>query len=408
MADDPIRVLHFADIHIGMENFGRIDPVSGVNQRVRDFVLRLKDIVDYAIEHDADVVVFAGDAFKTRDPNPTYLREFARQIMRLSAAKIYTVLLVGNHDMPPMDKRANSVDVFRTLEVPFVIVGSTEKLHTLQTKRGALQIATVPWPQRSRLLQFDDELRGLSVEELDRELERLVESEFQRLADEVDVSLPAVLTGHFTVNGAVYGSERNVMIGRDAIVSKAALSSSAWDYVALGHIHKHQDVNAGNNPPMVYSGSLERIDFGEERDAKGFCWIELARGKTRWQFVSLPVRRFLTIDIDVCGESEPMENILAAIEQRECADAVVRLRIKHDQEQQPKITRKDIERALADAQYVAGISFDVARESRTRIGITNTEAKTPLELLEAYLVSKNVDYAHAQQLLTTAREIIQN
>ena len=86
---DPIRVLHFADIHIGMENFGRIDPATGVNQRVLDFIIRLEEIVNYALEHEADLVIFAGDAFKTRDPNTTYQREFARQIMRLSRANVH-------------------------------------------------------------------------------------------------------------------------------------------------------------------------------------------------------------------------------------------------------------------------------------------------------------------------------
>src|SRR5450759_1604640 len=126
---EPIRMLHFADIHIGMENFGQIDPATGVNQRVLDFVRRMSDIVDYAIEHAADIVLFSGDAFKTRDPNPTYQREFARQIMRLTRENIPTVLLVGNHDMPLMEKRASSVDIFRTLDVPNVIVGHKEELH---------------------------------------------------------------------------------------------------------------------------------------------------------------------------------------------------------------------------------------------------------------------------------------
>ena len=66
----PIKLLHTADIHIGMENYGRIDPATGINARVMDFLRRLSDIGDYAIEQGVDVFVFAGDAYKTRDPNP--------------------------------------------------------------------------------------------------------------------------------------------------------------------------------------------------------------------------------------------------------------------------------------------------------------------------------------------------
>ena len=94
----PIRLLHIADIHIGMENYGRTDPQTGLNQRVMDFLRRLTDAVDYTLDHEIDVVIFAGDAYKTRDPNPTYQREFARRMKRIADAGIPVVMLVGNHD----------------------------------------------------------------------------------------------------------------------------------------------------------------------------------------------------------------------------------------------------------------------------------------------------------------------
>ncbi len=62
-----IRLLHFADLHIGMENYGKLDPVLGISSRVRDFLDRLDEVKQYAREHGADLVVFAGDAYKTCD-----------------------------------------------------------------------------------------------------------------------------------------------------------------------------------------------------------------------------------------------------------------------------------------------------------------------------------------------------
>ncbi len=406
---EAIRVLHFADLHIGMENYGQIDPKTGVNERVLDFIKRLKEIVDYALENDADLVIFAGDAFKTRDPNPTYMREFGRQIMRLSRANVPMVALVGNHDMPLMDKRANSLDVFRTLDVPNVIVGSREQLHRIQTKRGVVQVATVPWPLRSRLIQLDEDgnYRRMNVEQLDRELEKLVEEEIQRLAKEADPTLPLILTGHFTVSGATFGSERGVMVGRDAVISIAALSHPNIDYVALGHIHKHQSLNAEQKPPIVYAGSLERIDFGEEREHKGFCWINLQRGNTSWQFMPVKVRRFLTIDVDATADGEsPTEAVLRAIERHDVADAVVRVRVKLNGPQEIHFKPKDVENALSAAKFVAGIARDVQRDNRTRIGIANPEAKSPIELLDAYFISKNIAQDRANELLQLAKEVL--
>ena len=403
----PIRLLHFADLHIGMENFGQLDPETGVNQRVLDFIQRLRDIVDTALEREADLVIFAGDAFKTRDPNPTYQRELARQVMRLAKAGVPIVLLVGNHDIPVIANRASSVDIFRTLEVPNVIVGRKEELHRIQTRRGVIQVGTAPWPQRARLLQMD-ESRNLNAEQLDQLLATTVADELQHLAAQVDPGLPAVLTGHFTVSGARFGSERSVMIGQDVVINLSALNLPAWDYVALGHIHKHQDLNPGNYPSVVYSGSLERIDFGEEFEPKGFCWVNVLRGETTWEFVSVPARRFITIDADATQDGEtPTEAVLRAIERHDVQDAVVRARVTLLQSQDALFKPRDIERAVRErgARFFVGIQKQIQREIRSRIGVRNPESLTPSQLLERFLISKGTPQDRAESLMALANQI---
>jgi DNA repair protein SbcD/Mre11 len=404
---EPIRVLHFADIHIGMENYGRIDPTTGINQRVVDFVNRLREIVDYAIANEADLVIFAGDAFKTRDPNSTYQREFARQVMRLSRAEIPTVLLVGNHDMPLNDKRATSVDIFSTLDVPNVFVGRSEQIFKIETKRGPIQVATVPWPQRSRMVQLEEH-RGLSIEQLDAELEKFVADELKRLAAEADPALPAILTGHFSVSGATFGSERQVMIGRDAVIKLSELAVPAWDYVALGHIHKHQSVNDTSYPAIVYSGSLERIDFGEEIEAKGFCWVEVKRGETKWNFVPMNVRRFLSISADATEDGDtPTEAALRAIERHDVTDCIVRVRVKLLQSQEALFKPRDVEAALENCYLIAGIGKDVQRDARSRLGLDNAESLPPDELLRKYFLSKNLPPDRVDELGRLAAEIME-
>ncbi|MGQ9815087.1 MAG: metallophosphoesterase family protein [Candidatus Roseilinea sp.] len=403
----PIRLLHFADLHIGMENFGQIDPETGVNQRVLDFIQRLRDIVNTALEREADLVIFAGDAFKTRDPNPTYQRELAREVMRLTRAGVPIVLLVGNHDIPILANRASSVDIFRTLEVPNVIVGRKEELHRIQTRRGMIQVGTAPWPQRARLLQAAEN-RGLNAQQLDQLLAATVADELQRLAAQVDPSLPAVLAGHFTVSGARFGSERSVMIGQDVVINLSALNLPAWDYVAMGHIHQHQDLNPGNYPSVVYSGSLERIDFGEEYDPKGFCWVNVLRGETTWEFVSVPARRFVTIKADATGNGDtPTEAVLRAIERHDVQDAVVRARVTLLQTQDAVFRPADIERAVRErgARFFVGVEKQIQREIRSRIGVRNPESLTPAELLERFLISKGTPRDRAESLMALANQI---
>ncbi len=401
---EKIRLLHFADLHIGMENYGRLDPATGVNRRVLDFVQRLDEVIDYGLEHDVDLVIFAGDAYKTRSPNPTHQRAFARRIKRLTDAGVEVVLLVGNHDLPTMTQKASSIDIFRTLDVPNVVVGRAEDVHIIQTRRGPVQVATVPYPVRQRLLAHDD-YRSLSIAELDSRLEEIITGNIHGLAAQIDPDLPAVLTAHLSVSGATYGSERSVMIGRDAVVLRSVLTDPAWDYVALGHIHRHQSLNPDGSPPVVYSGSLERIDFGEEGQPKGFCWVELARGETSWKFVEVAARPFVTVRADLRGTDDPLASLRRAVGGHDLKDAVVRVILHLRSDQEKLIRDHDVRALLAEAAFVGSINREVERESRVRLGGLSPEEMTSSQLLERYLDARGTQEERKKELLARAAEI---
>ena len=387
-----------------MENYGRLDPATGVNGRVLDFLHRFDQVIDYGLEHEVDLVIFAGDAFKTRNPTPTYQRAFARRVKRLADAEVPVVLLVGNHDLPAMVQRASSVDIFRTLDVPNVVVGRDERVHLVETRHGPVQVATAPYPVRQRLLSHD-EYRGLSIEQLDAALREVVVETIDALARKLDPDVPAVLAAHVSVAGATFGSERSVMIGRDAVVPKSALAGPAWDYVALGHIHKHQSLDDGEHPPIVYAGSLERIDFGEEGQPKGFCWVELARGETTWEFVEVGARRFVTVRADVREALNPLMALEQVVAGNDLRDAVVRLVLRLRADQESVVRDRDVRALLDDAYFIGGINREVERETRARLGSLAPEEMTDRELLAKYLETKSVDPDRIKQLLEHAERI---
>jgi exonuclease SbcD len=223
--------------------------------------------------------------------------------------------------------------------------------------------------------------------------------------------LPAVLTGHFSVQEASQGSERNIMIGRDVAVARSVLADPAWDYVALGHIHKHQSLNGDAHPPVIYSGSIERIDFGEEREPKGWVVATVERGRADWQYIThykQPARPFVTIAVDVRSEEgDPTPAVLAAIDQRNLADAVVRVSLRLRAEQETLLQEREVLRALHGAAYfVAGIGKDVERADRQRLGAVSVESLAPLELLARYFEVKSTPAARAQRLLQMAEEVM--
>ncbi len=111
--------------------------------------------------------------------------------------------------------------------------------------------------------------------------------------EKADPSLPIVLTAHASVEGAKYGSEQTVMLGSDLVLPGSLVRDPRLDYAALGHIHKSQNLNENAHPPVVYPGSIERIDFGEAGDDKYFVIAEVTRGRTDIQWRKLDVRPFI-------------------------------------------------------------------------------------------------------------------
>jgi exonuclease SbcD len=402
---EPIRVVHFADVHVGMENYGRLDPASGTSSRVRDFLDRLDEVVDYAIAHDGDLAVFAGDAFKSRDPEPTQQREFAARIKRLADA-MPTLLLVGNHDMPGMAAKASSVDIFGALEVPGVIVGDKADWRVVSTKRGDVFLAWIPYPMRNRLLAREGS-QGKTIDELDEALRQAVADVMASHAQEARLhEMPRLLVGHLSVAEARLGSERTILIGRDVGLATSSFADPSWDYVALGHIHRHQDLHPGGPPSVVYSGSLERIDFGEEGESKGFCWVELARGATHWQFVPVAARPFRTIRVDARHADDPTGAVMEAVRGAGADGAVVRVQVQVRSDQEALLREREIQAELADASSV-NVAREVESAARIRLGDAAPEALSPLQLVERYFVDQGAETARVAALVERAAEIIQ-
>lgn len=399
-----IRLLHFADLHLGVENYGRIDPATGLSTRLMDFLRSYDQVVDYAVENDISLVVFSGDAYKTRDPSPTYQREFARRIRRLSTAGIPTVLVAGNHDTPSAVGRAITVEIFATLEVENVHVAKKPEVISIETKDGPVQVVALPWVIRSALLARD-EYKNKNLEEINQLILGKVVNIFEGddgLIDQLDRTVPIILAAHATVQGAVYGSERSVMLGQEVILPPSLARNPAFDYVALGHIHKHQVLY--EQPPVIYSGSIERIDFGEEREDKGFVVAEVERGRTTWQFVKTDARAFVTIEVDVQGD-DPTAEILEAIAARNIETAVVRIIIHTPAEKEPLINEGEIRRALAGAFHIAAIVKDVERKVRLRLGDQPIEEMTPHQMLERYFQVKQTPPKRTKLLLEHAEDI---
>lgn len=399
-----IKVLHLSDIHLGSITHGKVNPQTGLNTRLEDFVSALTICIDRAINEPADIVLFGGDAFPDATPPPLVQQAFANQFRRLADAGIPTVLLVGNHDQHSQGIGGASLAIYRSLAVPNFTVGDTIATHRIATNAGDIQIITLPWITRSTLLT-KSETEGFSMSEVSQflidRLQVVLEGEIRQL----DSKLPTILLAHVMVDTATYGAERFLAAGKGFTIPLSMLTREAFDYVALGHVHRHQIL--ATQPLVVYPGSIERVDFGEENESKGYCWLEVEKGNVRFEFCPIPTRTFRTIEVDVTQSEDPLGKLLKAILKGKIDNAIARLIYKIRAEQLSLIDDRILHEAMENAHNYSLIPEVVSQNPRTRLpDLSTAEALDPMTALKTYLSTREDLKNLESEMLNAAQELL--
>jgi DNA repair protein SbcD/Mre11 len=327
-------------------------------------------------------------------------------------AQIPMVLLVGNHDQHAQGQGGASLSIYRSLGVPGVIVGDTIATHQISTRSGEIQILTLPWINRSTLLTREG-TENMSVPEVNQlllsKLQPALEGEIRGL----NPDLPTIVLAHLMADNATLGAEKLLAVGRGFTIPLAFLTRSCFDYVALGHVHRHQNLNKTNDPAVVYPGSIERVDFSEEKEDKGYVLVTILPTSagvknfdTNWEFCPLPVRRFCTIKIDVADKPHPQAAIIAAISQVEITDAVVRLIYQLNSEQVDLIRLTTIHEALSAAHHYTIQPELISQLSQPRLPELGCSVGDPMVALSTYLDNRPDLKGIAAAMLDAASELL--
>ncbi|MFS8802940.1 exonuclease subunit SbcD, partial [Synechococcus sp. R60.2] len=378
-----VRLLHLSDIHLGSGlAYGHINPATGLNTRLEDFVASLRLCIDHALNQAVDLVLFGGDAFPDATPPPLHQELFAQQFRRLADAGIPTVLLVGNHDQYGQGQGGNSLAIYRALGVSGFIVGDRLETHRIETRGGPVQVTTLPWLSRSALLAQQESLAlegEILAHQLLQRLRLALEGEIRTLQP----GIPAILLAHVMVETARYGAERHLSVGRGFTVPLSLLARPAYQYVALGHVHRHQVLC--RDPLMLYPGSIERVDFGEEKEEKGCVLVEVTPTGASYEFLPLPTRTFHTIRLDLSADppQQVQSKLLAAIAKAPVAGSILRLIYRIRPDQLECIDERALHNALAPA-FSYTIAPEVVSPSRIRLPGWDPSRLEPLTALEQY------------------------
>jgi exonuclease SbcD len=319
-----MRVAAFADCHIGAYG-SKIDAETALNARLIDCVNSLRFVVDDAKRRGAELLLFAGDMFRspTAKPTPTEL-VFAARAMR---GPLPIIAIDGNHDVP---RSIGEVTALAPLGNSAWLEMVAPHFEVRRVGEQDIQLAYLPWPNRSALAATLPDYQRLSPADADRLIAAHLESILRGLAAQVDPSMPSILLAHISIDSAEVGAERQIMAGKDITIPLSAIPQE-FTFAVLGHVHKPQDFAAQGRPNVFYCGSTERINFGEEGEDKSYVLLDTDAGT--WERVPIPCRRYKTFHAH-------MEEGLGVRDTNdfdfdECKDAIVRMRITRPETVKP-------------------------------------------------------------------------
>ncbi len=407
-----VRFIHTADLHFGMENYGHIDPKTGIHTRLLDFHRALSHCIDRAIAEQVDLFIFAGDAYKTAHPSPTQQRLLMGLLLKLFHAKIPVIILIGNHDMAISFGKAHALEVFNQLPVSGFHVISRPTSMQISTKQGPVSIVGIPWPSRATVnLNQSITARAEDISEL---ISTTLADYIAQTAQELDPTLPAILVGHLTVSSGIFsGSEKRALYGSDPLFLPSQLALFPFDYVALGHLHRYQNLNSSGYPAVVYSGSIERIDFGERKEDKGFCLVDIpAKGKAYHQFIPIPIRPFIQISGSLPATTNSLSAddhttyMLERIAAQNITDAVVKIIYTIPEGIRDTVDKGALHAACKSAHHVAAIMpIKQAAARRTRVDHLSIDMSFDA-LLNAYFAAKPEYQQHKERIIARAQALL--
>ncbi|MFB0563388.1 MAG: exonuclease SbcCD subunit D [Candidatus Lokiarchaeia archaeon] len=418
-----MRIIHLGDTHYGINRHSRMDPETSLPEITLLCEGYLSKVVEYAIENNADFFLISGDIFHGSNPTTTQMKRFAKVLKPLIDAGIQIVMVAGNHDLPKHEARSSPIDLFSTIAEIFT-EGAKTFIHTSSTKPEVVDLESKNGEKaRFYLLPYIHPMQAVKVYEkqgteasidtesvrriwadiMNEQIERFVTR--SKKLEKVDASL---LCCHLTTSNAIMRELDLLVSAFDEALPISVLQNELFDYIALGHAHRHQIVS--NEPPAVYSGSIHHVSFNEEGEDKGFVDVVIENGKAAYKFVKLDVRGYTTIRVDATGSKDPTGLIIQEISkiksenEQKIVGAVVKLIVKIDYESLKFVNYNRIFDALKEASWYIKPDFEIIGAAIEESSIP--EELGPIQALAEFLESKKLDKEEIRAILALGEEII--
>jgi exonuclease SbcD len=398
-----MRILHTSDWHLGQHFMGKT--------RQAEHQAFCAWLIEQVRVHEVDALLIVGDVFDTGAP-PSYAREqYNRFIVELRGTGCELVVLGGNHDSVAMLGESKTLLAqLDTRVIPGVCEDLAEQLLVLKKHDGTpgALLCAIPFIRPRDLVQSQ---AGQSAQDKQLSLQQAIQQHYQALyalaearRDELGGELPIIATGHLTTVGASASeSVREIYVG-----SLEAFPSSAFPpaaYIALGHIHRPQQV--GGLEHIRYCGSPIPLSFDEARQQKEVLLVELDGSGLR-DISALPVPRFQPL-LALRGSLVELQQAIAEAAQQGSSEMPVWLEVQ--------VSTDDYlsDLHLRIAALCEGLPVEVLRIRRERgnsVAALQGQARETLdelsveEVFAQRLSSETLDDAQQAPLLALYRQVV--
>jgi exonuclease SbcD len=374
-----VRVVHTSDWHVGklLRGASRIDEHRAV----------LTEIAEVTERERADLVLVVGDLYETAAPSPEATAVVYDALLALRETGAHVVVVGGNHD------QQSQLDAVAPLfaRIGVTVLGLPSAPDRAVVDIAGARIAMLPWVSQ-RWAVKTEQLMGATAAATVQFYAARVARLLAWITESFATETVNIVAAHCMVQGGTLGGgERDAQLIDAYAVPTAAFPASA-NYVALGHLHRAQQMPGA--APIWYSGSPIQVDFGEERDTKQVLVVDIPdRGAAK--VMPVPLTRGAVLRT-VRGTLAELEAAAAG-----AGDAYLRVFVR----EQPRAGLADDVRALLPSAVDVRIAPDAVPERGTSDTSSRvTRSSVPRELFRQYL--DNIGHATDDRLVALFDELL--
>ncbi|UCG70495.1 MAG: metallophosphoesterase [Thermoplasmata archaeon] len=392
------EIVVVGDIHEGI-NFGfNIDAETGISRRALDIHSNFMQTAKYAVESKAQLFVILGDMFDRTHVSPT-VRELIRRdvIEPLEKEGIEVWILAGNHDQPHGEKKGTSIDDFRGYgNVKVFRKPAVEELE-VEGKRFGFVIVPYLHPEQIARLVREKEGTEIGIEQMFILGQRLLKQWIANRVDELETD-HKIMFGHYYLEGAKLRETPSPEVLPGEFSFTGDMIPENLDLAVFGHVHLHQAI--GSKPEFLYTGAIERIDWGERDDEKGFVVISSLK-ENLWEFKKLPVRDMVKISLEIAADEDATRKILDAIPE-DVEEKMFRLEIALNEGVRERISESQITEKMKHAFY-----YDVRWKEMVSEKVGYVEfTMNPYQLLRTFLKTNYGEHPEYERIRKEGEAIL--